>query len=193
MGDLAQLSGGDQFPGGGNGGCIPVVEADCRGHTLRFAARAMARASETLSPTGFSTTGASRSDDGGADLAVQEVGCGDADCADVRIIDDRAPVGDRGSGAELPGRLGSPPWDVVGDGHQIGELCEPRIVMAHPRIRLRVHATHPAESDYCDGHGLLRAHHRRFSDSRCFGDHCGQPPAHERRMSITASGSSPAP
>jgi hypothetical protein len=114
-----------------------------------------------------------RGDDGGADLAVQEVGCSDADCADVRIIDDRAPVGDRGSGAELAGRLGSPPWDVVGDGHQIGELCEPRIVMAHPRIRLRVHATHPAESDDCDGRGVLRSYHRRFSDGRCFGGHCG--------------------
>jgi hypothetical protein len=182
MGDLAQLSRGDQFPGGGDGGCIPVVEADRGGHTLRVCGAGDGEGVGNVEPHGFFDPQVlPRVDDRGSDLAVQEVGRGDADCPDVRIFDDRAPVSDRGSCAELARRVGGPPRNVVGDGNQVGEFRGLRIMMAHAQIRLRVHAAHPAEADDCDGHGLLGGSRRRFGGGRCLGGHCDQPPAHERR------------
>ena len=69
MGDLAQVSGGDQFAGGGDGGCIPVVEADRRGHTLRFRRTGDGEGVGNAEPYGFFDPQVlPRGDDGGLGL-----------------------------------------------------------------------------------------------------------------------------
>ncbi len=86
MRDLAQLSGGDQLSGGGNGGCISVVEADRRGHTLRFRGAGDGKGVGSIEPQRFFNPQVlPRIDHGGADVAVQEVGCGDAEHVPSRV------------------------------------------------------------------------------------------------------------
>jgi hypothetical protein len=83
----------------------------------------------------------------GADLAVQEVGRGDADGLDVGVGYDHFPVAGGGGEAELPRSLLGPAGHVVDGGDQHWLDRQLREVVQHAGVRLGVDTAHPAETD----------------------------------------------
>lgn len=144
--DRADLTGGDQFAGGRDGGRVAVVEADRAldarlGDGTRDGPRVLGGETDRLlDPQVFARLG-----HGDADLAVQEVRSGDTHRLDPGVGCDLTPVpGRRGEPVPRGGLLG-PAGHLVGDRDQFRPYGQPREVVRHARVRLGVHPPHPAE------------------------------------------------
>ncbi len=146
VGDPAELPAVDHRLGRGDGRGVAVVEPDRPRdpglpHRRRNGPRVVGgEAHRLLDPDVLA--GPRHRD---ADLAVQEVGRGDAHRGDVRVGRHLAPVPRRPREPELRGGLLGAPRHRVGDRDQLRGHRELREVVQDPAVGLGVHPAHPAE------------------------------------------------